>query len=401
MVSFLNPYKGSALFYKNRIKLSYSTEIITMMRSLLLVVCTALLSCDSGLTVEVTYNDTVISNPLDYCFVNNDTVREKTDSKAQLTIVEDDGDWIVISNGTTDLLLLTTNVTDCKVYNPSIILYAVQTAIECIIILSAASTIALHLCLKSLRNDFGVLVMIMCFFVILMRVVTLAQNQYQFTKVNDQGYICAVMVNTKLLFIFFYHSSVITIYFHFALLMYKTYKLRAAESDINTKLLCKYFAFIILLTVCIMSPIIVSDVMFSRATFATDGGYCAIQIESSVTLRAVSILVILVFLVQMVMFGAGMLLYLMVSRSFCEIKRTDVKVILALVSTSGLSAVLFLVSFFMIKDRSTSVPLLVTSVGILAEQLLLLILLCKKAITLSGEEISTCKTSCLHRCVHV
>ena len=162
MDSFLNPYEDSALFYKNGIKLSYCTGIITMMRTLLLVLCTALLNGDTGLTVEVTYNVTVISNPLDYCFASNNTVREKIGSKAQLTIVEDDGDWMVINNGTTHLLqnLLTTNVTDCKVYNPSIALYAVLTVIECIIILSAACIIALHLCLKSLRNDFGVLVMI-------------------------------------------------------------------------------------------------------------------------------------------------------------------------------------------------------------------------------------------------
>ena len=98
-----------------------------MMRNLLLVVCTALLS--SGLTLELTYNATVISIPLHYCFVNNNTVREKTGFKAQLTIVENNGDWIVINNGTTDLLLLTTNVTDCEVYNPSIVLYTLLTVI--------------------------------------------------------------------------------------------------------------------------------------------------------------------------------------------------------------------------------------------------------------------------------
>ena len=191
-----------------------------MMWTLLLVVCTVSLSCDSGLSVEVKYNVTVMSNPLDYCFASNNTVREKTDSKTQLMIVEDDGDWIVINNGTKDLLLLSTNITDCEVYNPSIVLYTLLTVIECIIILSAASTITLHFCLNSLRNDFGVLVMIMCFFVILTRVVMLARYQYQFThKANKQGYICAVMIYTKLIFVFFYRSTVITIHYHFTFLM--------------------------------------------------------------------------------------------------------------------------------------------------------------------------------------
>ena len=65
-----------------------------MIRIWLLVLCTAL-SFNSGLVQaeeEMTYNDTVISNPLGYCFASNNTVGKKADSKAQLTIVEDDGD---------------------------------------------------------------------------------------------------------------------------------------------------------------------------------------------------------------------------------------------------------------------------------------------------------------------
>ena len=171
------------------------------MWTLLLVLCTAFLSCDSGLAVQVTYNVAVISNPLDYCFVNNDTVREKTDSKAQLqlTIVEDDGDWIVINNGTTDLLLLSTNVTDCEIYSPNIIVYAAQIIIDCIIILAAACTIILHLFFKTLQNDFGVLVMTMSFFVVMLHICTLTLNQYQFVyKVNDRGFICAVLEHSRM-----------------------------------------------------------------------------------------------------------------------------------------------------------------------------------------------------------
>ena len=75
------------------------------------------------------------------------------------------------------------------------------------------------------------------------------------------------------------------------------------------------------------------------------------------------------------MFGIGMTLYLMVNRSFCELKRTDVKVCLALdqVSTYGLSGVLFIISFFLSKDHSTSIPLLLASIGAVLEQLLLFV----------------------------
>ena len=92
----------------------------------------------------------------------------------------------------------------------------------------------------------------------------------------------------------------------------------------------------------------------------------------------------------------------MVSRkSFCEFKRTDVKVCLALASTSGLSAVLFLISHFLINDHSTSIPLLLTSIGTVAEQLLLLIIPCKKVISLRSEEIRICMSPYLCGCVHM
>jgi len=45
-----------------------------------------------------------------------------------------------------------------------------------------------------------------------------------------------------------------------------------------------------------------------------------------------------------------------------------------------------------------SVPLLLTSFGTVAKQLLMLILLCKKAISSSSEEFRSCKNSC--RCAH-
>ena len=373
------------------------------MRSLLLVVCTTLLSCVSGLAVKVTYNVTLISNSLDYCFVNNNTVRKKTDSKAQLTTVEDDGDWIVINNGTTDLLLLSTNITDCKVYNPNIIVFAAQIIVDCVIILSAACTIFLHLLFKTLRNDFGVLVMTMSFFVIMLHICSLTLNQYQFMyKVNNRRFICAMLEHSRMTLLIIYHTTTVMIHFHFVFLMYNTHKLRPVESDINASLLCKYFTFICFLTTGIMSPIITSDVIFSNLFFTTEEGYCAIKFEKeNTTFKILSVVLPLMVVAQMFMFGIGIILYLMVNRSSCELKRTDVKVCLALVSTAGLSSVLFIISFFSIKDHSTSIPLLLASIGAVMEQLLLLITLCKKAIISSAVKINSCKNSCLQGCVHI
>ena len=41
------------------------------------------------------------------------------------------------------------------------------------------------------------------------------------------------MQYTGMIFLFIYETAAITIHFHFAFLMYNTYKLRPVESDIN------------------------------------------------------------------------------------------------------------------------------------------------------------------------
>ena len=112
--------------------------------------------------------------------------------------------------------------------------------------------------------------------------------------------------------------------------------------------------------------------MISRNAFATDGGYCTPKISDNTTQSSWQIIVLLLalaILAEVIMFDVGMMLYLMISRSFCHLKTTDVQVCSELMSTSGLSGILFLVSFFLIKDDSSSVPLLLTSFGTVAEQL--------------------------------
>ena len=108
-----------------------------MLKSLLMVLYyqlytfTALIDLDSGLAEKVInkLNFTVISNPLDYCIATNYTI------KAELIVVKDNGDWMMINNGTTNLILFPTNITDCEGYNPNIIIYAAQNIIGCVVIL--------------------------------------------------------------------------------------------------------------------------------------------------------------------------------------------------------------------------------------------------------------------------
>ena len=172
-------------------------------------------------------------------------------------------------------------------------------------------------------------------------------NRYQFThKVDESGSVCAVIVYVRVVFAVVYHATVMTIFFHFTYLMYNTYKLRSVGPDLNTKLICKYITFIITVTIICAVLLIPYDVTVSRNAFTTTGGYCASEYEDtnkgSWLLLLVALLAALV--VQVLMFGLGLILYFLVSRNLCELRSIDIGVCLLLLSTSGLGAVLFVIT---------------------------------------------------------
>ena len=280
---------------------------------------------------------------------------------------------------------------------------------NCIIFISAACTIALHLYLRNLQTEFaiGKLVVIVCFFVLVLYVATFIHNRYQFThKVNNSGSICAVFVYVRGTLVFFYHSTVITIFFHFTYLMYSTLKLRSKKSNFDIHLTCKYITVIISLTTVCALIIMSYDIAVSRNAFATKNGYCAFEDNSKGLLFILVILLSLAIAVQLVLFAFGMILYLLVTRNSCEFKTIDFKVCLALISTSGLNTVLFLTSYFLV--QSTGIPFLLSSVGTLVEQLVLLIISSVKvtrAVTSNSTEqqlklqAHTCKHYCVLYCV--
>ena len=172
--------------------------------------------------------------------------------------------------------------------------------------------------------------------------------------------------------------------------MYNTYKLRSFGPNLNKKLICKYVTFIVLLTIICTSLVTTCDVMSGRTAFDTVNGHCAIDVNvidiRNISSWLIPMLLLLIAVTQLIIFGLGIILYFVVSRDLCTLKTTDVKVCITLVSTSGLQAILFVVSFLLIKNHSTSIPVLFTTVGVLVEQLVLLMMLIKKAVVSSSAE---------------
>jgi len=351
--------------------------------NLVAVVCIAFLISDSISSVwrtEVANNTQVeLLNQSDYCYVNNSTVRKNYDG-TKLAIVNDTGDWLVVSDGGElegKLFLLPTNISDCidDVYSPDIFIYAVQTVINCITFLLASGTIFLHLYFKRLQTVFGILITILCFFVAMGYVVIFVHNRYQYAhKVNDSSGVCAMLMYIRGAFIFLYHSTVVTVFYHFTNLMYNTYKVRSVPCKFDAKLLCKYVTFIVSLTVVCALLIVPYDLSVTRNAFATADGYCEIEFGDHITesFYIYITLLSLIIAAQMITFSLGLILYLLSSKNFCEFK--TIRVCLALISTSGLNSVLFLMSYSL--SGSTHIPNLLSSVATVMEQFVLLMIFC-------------------------
>ena len=355
-----------------------------MSRYFLLVIFMNLTSVDgiSSTWINISSTEIPTSNFSDYCFVNSSIIRRKSND-TQLFIVDDNDDYFVVTDGI-NFFEIPNDVMDCESdFCPKRVIYSIQTTVNCIIVLITLSTIALHLYFKELRNEFGILVSLFCCIMLFAYASKFVYNRYQFThKTNDNGTVCALLVYIRLTSELFYHTTVMTIFFHFSYLMYNTYKLRTIEPNLNKKLICKYIIFITMVATICSLTIILYDMMVSRNAFITVDGYCATGYEEKAkgSWMAILLLLFLVIVVQALMFGFGVILYFLISGNFCKFRSIDIGVCLLLVSASGFATVMFLFSYLLNKNNSTCIPFLMISVGTAVRQLILLIIISRKVI---------------------
>jgi len=332
---------------------------------------------DSNTTEIMTVNSS------DYCFVDNSTVRRYSDN-VHLTVFYDYDDYLVATDGT-EYFGIPNNVSHCNndFCSPRLVIYSIQTTLNCIIVLLVMSNITLHLYFKRLRTEFGMLVIVFCSANLFSYFTAFIYNRYQFThKVDESGTVCAVLVYMRVVFVLVYHTTVITIFFHFTYLMYNSYKMRSVGPDLNTKLIFKYITFIITVTTICAVLLIPYDMIVSRNAFTTTGGYCATEYKDKTkgSLLALFAVLLAVIVAQMLMFGLGLMLYFLINRNLCEFRSVDIRVCLLLLSTSGVGAMLFVMSSLCDTSKSMYIPFLLTSVGTLVQQLILLIISFKKVV---------------------
>jgi len=288
-------------------------------------------------------------NQVEYCVVNDSTIREKT-GDGFLIVIKDTGGWLVVTNGSNlFMIMFSLNKSNCEdpdgIYNPNIAIYAIQTSIHAIIILVTTCIIVLHLYIKELQTVSGILIVLFCIFVIVYFLITLVHNRYQFThKVNDSGAVCAVLLYLRGILNSLAQFTRLTILFQFAYLMYNAYKVR---SGTDNKMILKYIIFIISMTIIYSVMVIPYDIAVAKTAFSTYNGYCAAKFHSEGASFAILIIQLVSILVmQTVVFAIGMVLYYLVNKRCCEFRSSDTRVCLTLGSTAGLNTFLLVVVQF-------------------------------------------------------
>ena len=314
-------------------------------------------------------------NHSEYCVFNDSAIRKK-DGDGLLIIINDTGVWLVATDGS-ELFVFPINGSDCEeddVYNPNIVIYAIQTSIYSFTILVATCTIVLHLYFKELQTVFGIQIIFFCFLFSTGNVITFVRNRYQFThQVNDSGEVCALLIYMEGVFTLLSQFTRLTILFQFAYLIYEAYRVRSGRLENKLKLILKYVIFIVSMTTIYAVIAITCDLAVTRAAFTTENGYCETRFSvdaASVILYIVQLASLLVM--QVVVFVAGMVLHRLVNKRCCEFKSNDTRVSLALGSTTGLSIFLFLIIHFA-DGGNHGIAMLSDSIGTCIQMSILLI----------------------------
>ena len=293
---------------------------------------------DNDTTVEMVSLD--ISQ---YCFVDENTIRINLNTTRLLNIINSSEDVImatavVNNNDDAVIFIAPSNASSCtdnnneddKLYM-STTLYVIQMIIHSTISLVAISNITLHLLIKDLHTITGILLMLLCTSVIIVYIVAMGNLTNAYT--NRIVVLEIILENIIFFMLIVYQAIKLIILYHFAYLMYQSYKL-ISEKDENVKSkLFKYIMFIIgSSTICYLLPLLIDFAVNGRIYHDT---------ETSPTYRLMlyiefGIIVALEYLI----FSIGLTMYFLVNKSCCEIKSTNLRVTMLLITTVGIATTL-------------------------------------------------------------
>ena len=189
-------------------------------------------------------------NSSQYCIVDDSTIRVNlTDTTTLLSIIDSSEDVIMAKVVGNDSVIFTAplNGSRCMDDNEdgqlSTTLYIIQMILSCITILVAITNITLHLLVKDLCTTSGILIMIICISVVIFTFMSIGNLTH--TYVNTITVACAILINCLHGVLFVYQATKLSILYHFAYLMYQSYKLNGEQEKNIRKSVLKYIIFII------------------------------------------------------------------------------------------------------------------------------------------------------------
>ena len=320
-------------------------------------------------------------NESQYCFVNQNTIRVSDNFTSELQDIVNKTEHVIMSttNNSTVIFIAPSNGSRCHSEEGndtvSLTAFIILMGIYSVTILVAIGNIILHLMIKDLQTLSGMLVMIMCSIVVLFTVFLIGVlNNNFFTGGNEKPWVCVTLVSIVFYLILAYQAAKIVILFHFAHLMYKTYKMTENDPVNKVRLMVKYVVFVLVLTTSCFLLAILINFAISGDIYSKEGSFC---FSSDYNVESVLFPVIIfgefavLVVLEVVLLSTGLSLYFLVNKSCCELSTTKVQVVTALAATVGINITLVVVLYM--AEVSYEVFNVSATNGTLMEQVILFI----------------------------
>ena len=386
------PNEAKEILSNSRMK--YLTIPILLIVILFYVAC---VDSAMGSGEELMNNDTeemiIWLNSSQYCIVDDNTIRVNlTNTTTLLSIIDSSEDVIMAKAVGNDCVIFTAplNSSRCMDDNEddqlSTTLYIIQMIIYSITILITIANIILHLLVKDLRTTSGILVMIMCISVIIFTFMSIGNITH--TYVDTITVACGILINCLCGVLFVYQATKLSILYHFAYVMYQSYKLNGEEEKNIRKSVLKYIIFIIGSSFVCFSLALAIDIGVNGRIYSGLERYCSTEYHHTLYMTIVNGEFLVFIILQFVTFAVGLTLYFLVSKKCCIMESINVRITMALVATLGINIILLMILILAQVSLTILIPVVTSST--LIEQLVLL------ALFLSSKKVLlVCKATCM------
>jgi len=316
-----------------------------------------------------------------YCFVDHGTIRVSDNFTSELQDIVNKTENVIMSTtiNSTVIFIAPSNGTRCSSVQHFISkrLFAILLVVLIITILVAVANVTLHLMVKELHTMTGVLVTMLCGIVIVVATVSTTTLIYSFMNDgSEHPTACVVSISMLTYLTLLYQAIKLVILFHFAYLMYKSYKLHSQDTIDKRCLLIKFIIFVVASSILCFLLILLVDLAITGKFYGNRDSLCftrRIDPDDLSVFRFVSLVEFALFaIVEIVVFIIGFVLYYVANKSCCKTISTNFRIAIALATTIGVSNILLVILQGTRASDDYTFP--AVSGGTLIEQLFLFIL---------------------------